>query len=142
MADRYKGKKVRSLRAHHVCCIRFWQQSFAERGPAFAQLLDGIKAILSQPDTPIMVSEGIDELCHRCPDRAGERCNSPLGSEDEVRKWDSILMRELGLPFGSCLTASEWQSLVEQKVPFKLCRRCQWRQICSVGRRSEQDYVK
>ena len=63
-----------------------------------------------------MVIEGVDELCQVCPLCVDERCSSPLGNEDEVRKWDAILLKELVLPFGSCLTSSEWRALIEQKT--------------------------
>jgi len=80
-----------------------------------------------------MVAEGVDELCQQCPLCTDDRCSSPLGNEDEVRKWDAILLKELGLAFGTCLTAGEWQALIKQKTPFKLCRKCQWRQACIIG---------
>ena len=80
-----------------------------------------------------MVSEGVDELCRECPLRTGECCASPQGNEDEVRKWDAILLKELGVSYGSCFTAEEWQKLIEKRMPFKLCRRCYWKQVCSVG---------
>jgi len=90
-------------------------------------------AFLSQPEAKIIVVEGVDELCRACPLCIDERCSSPRGSEDKVRKWDAILLKELGLPFGSCLTSTEWQALLEQKTPFKICQKCQWKQVCSVG---------
>lgn len=126
--------EVLALRAHHICCLRFWSLKFEERGPEYIRVLDKIKSILrSHPDFPVMVAEGIDTLCRGCPYCVNERCVSPQGHEDEVRKWDAIILRELAVPMGSCLTSSEWQKLLRQKLPFKLCARCQWRQTCSAG---------
>ena len=122
------------LRPHHICCIRFWRTSFTERGPDFLRVENTIKnVLLSQPEEAVVVIEGVDELCQRCTLRVGERCSSPRGNEDEVRKWDAILLKELGLSFGSCLTSGQWQALIEQRIPFKLCHKCQWKQVCRVG---------
>ena len=122
------------LRPHHICCLRFWSTMFEERGAGFLQVEDKIKNnLLSQPEMTITVLEGVDELCRQCPLCVNERCSSPKGNEDKVRQWDSMLLTELGLPFGACLTAGEWQELINQKTPFKLCPKCQWQQVCSIG---------
>ena len=76
------------------------------------------------------VIEGTDELCQQCPLCQNNRCTSPRGDETAVRKWDSILLSELGLAFGTCLTSGEWEALVKSKTPFKICHKCQWRNIC------------
>lgn len=122
------------LRAHHICCIRFWGAVDEERGSAFHQVDSKIKdTLLSLPEAEVTVIEGVDELCRVCPLCVDDRCSSPLGNEDEVRKWDATLLKELELPFGSCLPSAQWQALIDQKTPFKLCQKCQWKQICSVG---------
>jgi len=129
-----KEPQALRLRAHHICCIPSWKIALEGRGSDFYQIENKIKDImLSQPESLVMVAEGVDELCKVCPLCVDERCNSPQGNEDEVRKWDATLLKELGLPLGSCLTSGEWRALMEQKTPFKLCKRCQWQKICSVG---------
>jgi len=129
-----KDSQVLRLRAHHICCMRFWHVVFEGRCPDFYRVENKIKDILlSQPESLVMVVEGMDELCKACPLCVDGRCSSPLGNEDEVRKWDAILLKELSLSFGDCLTSGEWQALIEQKTTFKLCKRCHWKKICSVG---------
>jgi hypothetical protein len=109
------------------------RMKFPERGPDYARLEDNIKAVLSsQPDTMIKVVEGTDELCQLCLNCVDGRCASPLGDEEGVRKWDAILLKELDLPFGTCMASAEWKALIEKKIPFKLCQRCQWRTRCAV----------
>ncbi len=104
-----------------------------ERGPAYDQVLKKIIATLfSQSETAITAIEGVDALCRHCPQRADERCTSPMGNEDVVRKWDAILLRELGLPPGTCLTSGEWRALIDRKKPFKVCHVCRWKQECRV----------
>jgi hypothetical protein len=80
-----------------------------------------------------MVIEGADELCLECPLCIGGRCVSPRGDEDAVRKWDAILLKELGVTFNTCLTCNQWHELIEPKLPFKICQKCQWKSRCSVG---------
>lgn len=129
-----KSNRVLKLRAHHICCLPFAEWDFKERGAAFQQAKDVVKGILlSQPDVPVMVSEGPDELCQHCTLLVNGGCASPKGDENTVRRWDAILMKELGLSFETCLTSGEWQSLIKQKSPFQLCQRCQWRQTCRQG---------
>ena len=132
-ANCHNGSNVFQFRPHHICCVQFWMLTFEERGSDFLRVLDKLKSVLLlQPETKVIAIEGVDELCQQCPFHADERCNSPWGNEEEVRKWDAILLKELGLPFGTCLNASEWQMLIEQKIPFKLCQKCQWKQECNV----------
>ena len=122
------------LRAHHICCTRFRKGTSKGRSLEFRQTKKKIKGVLlSQPESLVMAIEGVDELCHVCPLCVDERCSSPRGDEDKVRKWDAILLKELGLPSGSCLTSGEWQALIEQKTPFRICKKCQWTKVCSVG---------
>jgi hypothetical protein len=80
-----------------------------------------------------MVIEGVDKLCRQCLLCVDERCTSPRGNEKAVRKWDAILLKEVGLPSGTCLTSGEWQALIKQKVPFRFCRKCQWQRLCNAG---------
>ena len=123
-----------TLRAHHICCLRFWSTSFTDRGQAFSETEGKIKKVLgSGSDVPITVSEGPDMLCKVCPLCEGDRCESPNGNEEQVMKWDSILLSDLNIPFGSTLSAREWQTLVEEKAPFKICQKCKWREVCNPG---------
>jgi len=132
--DDSKDRNILQLRAHHICCEPVIKTEFEERGSEYQQAADKIKRVLlSQPESPVMVIEGADELCRQCPLCIDGRCSSPRGNEDEVRKWDAILLKELGLAFNICLTAGEWQALIKQKTPFKLCHKCQWQQVCHIG---------
>ncbi len=122
------------LRAHHICCIPFLTYDFSDRGIKYLQVGNIIKQTLSsEPDSTIMVIEGADELCKVCPLCQEDRCQSPLGDEEAVRKWDAVLLKELGLSFGEALKVRQWQSLIKKKRPFRLCQRCQWRESCSVS---------
>lgn len=122
------------LRAHHLCCERFMDLEFKERGPAFTQEMEYIKEVmLTQPDVRIMLIEGPDKLCRLCPMFGQGRCNSPEGDEEKVRKLDSILVSELGVTYGDCYTAKEWTDIITPKFPIKICNRCQRKQSCFPG---------
>ena len=125
--------KMLKLRAHHICCAPFIPPR-SDRGIKFSQIQNRIRQVLkSEPDSTLVVIEGVDELCKVCPLCIEERCESPEGNEEEVRKWDAILLKELGLSFGEALKVRQWQSLIRQKSPFRLCQRCKWRETCSVS---------
>ncbi len=122
------------LRAHHICCVPFLTLDASDRGTTYLQVGNRIKQTLSsEPDSIVMVIEGIDELCKVCPLCQGDRCQSPLGDEEAVRKWDAVLLKELGLSFGEALKVRQWQSRIKKKRPFRLCHRCQWREVCSIS---------
>lgn len=131
------GKKVKEtlrLRAHHVCCWLPLKMSFADRSPGFQQVESKIKNVLqTQPDAEVTVVEGVDVVCAQCPHCIDSRCTSPKGDETAVRKWDTLLLKELGVPFGTRMTVGNWQSLIRQKSPFKVCHRCRWHNVCEIG---------
>lgn len=123
------------LRAHHICCIRFLRLDLSDREQEYLQMEHDItETLLNSPNAQITVTEGTDQLCRLCVFYVEGRCDSPNGGEDAVRKWDAVLLKELGVPIGTNLTSEEWSKLIGQKSPFKLCQRCQWRQQCDMGR--------
>ena len=125
---------ILKLRAHHICCSPVLTSDVSDRGEKFLQVKDKIRHTLrSELDSTLMVIEGVDELCKECPLCEGDRCGSPLGGEEQVRRWDAVLLKELGLSFGKVFKVRELQSLLKERSPFRLCHRCRWRENCSVG---------
>jgi hypothetical protein len=125
--------RILKLRAHHICCSPYLSRR-SERGSGFPKIRSKIeKALSSEPDSIIMVIEGVDELCKACPLCKEDLCESPDGNEEKVRKWDSILLNELGISFNTAMKVSEWQSLTEEKWPFQICQKCKWRLTCRVS---------
>jgi len=82
-------------------------------------------------------TSGIDGLCRECPLCKNDRCASPRGDEEEVRKWDAIILKRLGLKIGEILSVGDIQTIIKQKAPLDLCFRCQWRKDCRMGRKTE-----
>ncbi|MBI2869655.1 MAG: DUF1284 domain-containing protein [Chloroflexi bacterium] len=123
------------LRPHHICCTPYTTMDFAERDPDFQKLVDRTKnLLLTSQEQPVVISENPDGLCYKCPHYKDGACTSSDGQEAEVRKWDAILLRELGVPFDTRLTAAEWKELVRRKSPFRLCQRCRWARYCTIAK--------
>ncbi len=119
------------LRAHHICCLPFVIYDSSTRGAEYVRIENKINQVLkSEPHSTIIVIEGIDELCKVCPFCQEDRCESLDGNEEAVRKWDAILLKELGLSFGEALTVKQWQSLIKEKSPFRLCQKC--KKTCNI----------
>jgi len=122
------------LRPHHILCTRYGTFDATGRGPEFSSIQQRIKEILNQNnDAVIIVNEGPDEICSKCPDCKNNRCESPDGNEDQVRKWDHIVMKGLGIEYGQRFTVDKLKSLVKEKTPLQFCKeRCRARGRCKV----------
>ena len=121
-------------RAHHICCVPLWGVGFQDRGEDFIGIEDRIKQTMRvDSDLSVEVIWGIDELCQVCPLCRDGCCQSPKGDEEKVRKWDKIILQELGVPAGTILSVMEWRQLIKQKLPLSLCQRCQWKSLCAMG---------
>lgn len=123
-----------SLRPHHIYCLRFLKIECPKRGSEFQEVEDRIKQVLtSGSDLKVEAIDGVDEVCWVCSNCVEDRCMSSNGDEAAVRKWDAIILKELGLSQRSALTVREWQDLIAEKSPLPLCQRCQWKEYCQVG---------
>ena len=129
------------FRAHHLFCRRFLKVELPDRGEALARaerrMLDLFEA---GEEVEVEVCEGVDELCRACPECQGDRCRSAQGEEEAVRKWDSIILKGLGVSYGETRTSRGWRTLIEEKAPLKFCQtRCPWKGRCSVAILGERD---
>jgi len=122
------------LRPHHIFCDTFFPRGDFQRGGDFDRVMHALRELSdSESDTTIEVVEGVDELCRVCPDCKNNRCESPYGSEDAVRKWDGKILKGLEISYGEARTIKEFHALIRQKAPLAFCRtRCPWREVCSV----------
>jgi hypothetical protein len=122
------------LRPHHIFCDRFLPLDNLIRGEEFAATVNKIKELTqSESDLIIIVTEGPDELCKSCPDCKNDRCENPIGNEEAVRKWDSKIIKGLGISYGEELTVRALLSLIRKKAPLDFCQnRCPWKTLCGV----------
>lgn len=122
------------LRPHHIFCDRFLPLELLIRGEEFARAVDEMKG-LTRPESgaTIMVTEGPDQLCVHCPDYRNDRCESPAGGEEKVRRWDARILEGLGISYGDRVTVKELLALIEERAPLVFCRdRCPWKAVCRV----------
>ena len=129
---------IKKLRPHHIFCKQFLNIDFSERGGEFKQVSLSIKELIaSNSDNMIEIIQGVDLLCRSCPDCRGDRCESPHGNEEKVRKWDAIILKGLGISYGEKRTIQELREIIGRKAPLDFCRtRCPWKAICTIFDRS------
>ncbi len=127
--------EVLRLRPHHILCNRFLPLDGLNRGEEFARVVQEIKELTeSAGEQIIVVTEGPDQLCCRCPDYRNDRCGNPLGDEEKVRRWDAKVLDGLGIACGEEMTATALLALVREKAPLDFCReRCGWKSFCGVA---------
>jgi hypothetical protein len=117
-------------------CLPFIKVNLYERGEECVRVADEIKQTMRQGvSRPITLICGVDVLCDVCPMCRDSRCQSELGDEEEVRKWDHIIMRELGVTDNTTLTAVEWRKMFQEKIPLTFCGRCKAKDYCEAGDR-------
>ncbi|RLC92333.1 MAG: hypothetical protein DRI39_08465 [Chloroflexi bacterium] len=130
---RQRQARTLRLRPHHICCLPFLSFDGATLDERFRQVLTEVKEMLTaQPNVLVTAIEGVDEVCQACPSCINDRCESPPIKEDMVRKVDRFLLRDLRKSYGETLTVAEWQSVISQKWPYRLCRICRWREYCGI----------
>jgi hypothetical protein len=122
------------FRPHHIFCERFLKLEFADRGEEFGWVSQKRSDIIERWDDAVVeVIEGVDEVCRVCSHCQDEHCQSPGGDEQAVRKWDGILLKNLGIEYGEKRTSKEWRALMDQKAPLNFCvTRCPYRSTCTV----------
>ena len=90
---------ITKLRPHHIFCKTFL--TLPDRGEEFKRVSSSIKELIeSNCDAIIEINQGVDILFRSCPDCREDRCESPHGNEDKVRKWDAIILNGLGIFYG------------------------------------------
>ena len=127
-------REIAKWRPHHIFCEGFLGFELPERGQDFERVSSKLAETIEPNSNAIIeVTQGIDALCHVCPDCQNDRCESPYGTEDMVRKWDVRILKGLGVSYGQRIPAKELHTLIKQKAPLDFCRtRCPWREVCSV----------
>jgi hypothetical protein len=126
--------KTLRLRPHHIFCDRFLPLDGLIRGEEFTFVVNKIKELTqSDSDLIIIVTEGPDQLCQYCPDYKNDRCENPIGNEEQVRRWDLKILKGLGISYGQEITVRALLALIKNKSPLDFCQtRCPWKEFCGV----------
>lgn len=115
-------QRVLNLRPHHLYCENFMEATFPERGPQFAEASNRLRQMLrSGSNFSVSITEGVDDLCQFCSHNREGRCNHPDGDEEQVGKWDALILRELEFPFGRRVTIEELRTSIKDIHPLRLC---------------------
>ena len=127
--------KKSQFRPHHIFCARFLKNQFPERGAEFQQVMKKREFIFEKNDEHMVeVIQGIDKICRACTNLKNDRCESPEGNEEAVRKWDHIILKGLGVSYGETMTSKDWRMLIEKKAPLDFCKaKCQWKPQCTAS---------
>ena len=114
--------------------MRFLRIQFPERGEEFGLALQKLRDILQKEDDVLLeMNEGVDDLCRVCNNCQDNRCKSPKGDEEAVKKWDNTILKGLRSSYGDTRTSKQWRNLIEQEVPLDFCqKRCPKKLDCSV----------
>ena len=118
------------LRPHHLLCI----QKFTGHGydEAFTTHMTSVTAGLAEnPNTPITITRGCDELCNLCPHNSCGVCTTL----EKVNLMDSAVLTACGLTYGDEFSWGELARTAREKVfagdAFPgICGSCQWFELC------------
>ena len=109
------------LRPHHIYCFHLVDFYDYSRGREYEEARAKIKRLFQGEENNIEIKEGPDFLCEACPYFNGQICSHPKGDEKEVKKWDTRILKGLGLQFGQVLKVEEVKSLIKEKSPLNFC---------------------
>ncbi len=117
------------LRGHHLFCL----PGFRGYGysPEHAAVLARVKDLLwSYPETVVKVIVEADDICVACPHHKDGSCKQEPGGEARVRCLDHMVLRQLGMKVGTCLTWQEVVCLLRVRVDKedlqRICAACRW----------------
>jgi len=95
--------------------------SYPQRGSAYEDARDKIERLMQDEMKHIEMREVPDMLCHSCPYFDRQACAHPEGDEQAVKKWDTGILKGLGLESGQMLSVPELKSLIKERTPLSFC---------------------
>ena len=116
------------LRPHHFMCI----QMFTGHGynTEFTSHMEQIIEMLSD-ETAILIQEGCDEICEKCPNREQNNCRD----YDKVRRLDDDVKDACGISYGDKIMWMDISSTVRERILNtelfeRICHDCEWYALC------------
>lgn len=115
------------LRPHHGMCLpKFVGKGY---GDAFTANMRAVHdKLYESPETEIVIWEGCDDLCARCPHNKNGRCDS-----DHPDLFDQRVLAAAGLRYGDRMT---FAAFVNRTEPLRkehlqeICGECEWYSFC------------
>jgi hypothetical protein len=123
------------LRAHHLGCVLGFA-GHGYDGPFTANLAAVAARVRDDPDLPILVVDGMDDVCGPCPHRAGDACARASVSGSAVRIHDQAFLRALSLVPGDRVAPAAIRSRLAadanaRQALRKACSGCPWTAVCT-----------
>ncbi|MBQ8922600.1 MAG: DUF1284 domain-containing protein [Oscillospiraceae bacterium] len=118
------------LRPHHLLCI----QKFTGHGydAGFTAHMTAVSEMLrGQPDSRIVLKQGADALCARCPHLRDGECDAA----DKTDALDRNVLDALSLQYGDAGTwrafaGDAYTKILQTHAFHKICSCCQWYDLC------------
>lgn len=117
------------IRPHHGLCTAFFQGEGYSGD--FTENMGKITALLSEENPQIIIAEGADEICRRCPNLSDGVC-----SGEKAERYDRTVLELCGFSCGSEMSWKDLSGAVREKIIScgklsSVCGDCQWFYICS-----------
>lgn len=120
------------LRAHHLLCL----EGFEGYGYNY-DFIENMKYIISVLDKnpEVIIIDGCDDICSKCPEMKNYLCNSKNGGEELVKNMDFNVIKKLGIKSGMSFNYKEINNSVKEIFKTKkdlegICSVCSWKDIC------------
>ncbi len=122
------------LRGHHLICLQFY------RGEGYDEVfVENLERVIEDAKKRgVLVVEGVDDVCAKCPYMVNGKCEYSFNSEEEIKYLDVLALSLLNLSPGCTVS---WKELKEkvfspevlEKWKEEACKSCDWRDVCEVG---------
>ena len=119
-----------NIRPHHLLCIqKFTGHGYSEEFTEHMKMI--VSELKKNPEIPVTVAQGCDDLCQRCPNNINSACNSL----DKVASMDSAVLDICGLAYGENVSWKKAadnarERIFETKEFHNICSCCQWFDLC------------
>ena len=129
--DGAAAKGAVHLRPHHALCLAF----FVGKGYGsefVAGMAEIERRLAAEPDTPILLVDGTDRICSKCPHNRGGACESA----EKTARYDAACLAALGLSAGCAVSWKELSRRVRENILSKpgarerVCPGCRWSSLC------------
>lgn len=117
------------IRPHHGLCTAFFRRE--GYSGEFTENMGRITAFLSKNDPLIVITEGADEICRKCPNLSDGSC-----SGEKSGRYDQAVLELCGFSYGTEMNWKEFSETVRKKIIScgrlpEVCGDCQWFYTCS-----------
>ena len=118
------------LRPHHLLCIqKFAGHGYDENFTRYMASL--VEALQAEPETPVILVAGADDLCARCPHQASGVCDA----REKVDAIDGAVLSLCGFSCGERAAWSELSRAARERVLAapafaRVCADCEWFGLC------------